>query len=77
MSSLKKDESPTVMQLNCEKYTLAIDGWRIKKTINVDAIIWVLSSWNYLLIIPIIPHIIVDKRRIIKGSIAKNISLRD
>jgi len=39
MSSLKKDESPTLMHFNWEKYILAIDGWRIKKTINVDAII--------------------------------------
>ncbi len=65
------------MQLNCEKYIRAIEGCKMKNTTNVDAAIYVLSSWNYLLIIPMIPQKMVDASSISKGRIAKNINFRD
>ncbi len=49
----------------------------MKNTTNVDAAIYVLSSWNYLLIIPMIPQKMVDASSISKGRIAKNINFRD
>jgi len=36
----------------------------------------VLSSWNYLLIIPTIPQKMVEPSNIIRGRVAKNISFR-
>lgn len=54
-----------------------MEGCKMKNTTNVDAMICVLSSWNYLLIIPMIPQIIVDASSNINGSTAKNINFRD